>query len=355
MIALSNALVGTLKEVLPKLFDEYSVDSGFQSRVGGSTFNTDTADSIDQIGGVESQIVLEKVVDAIVTFPAMLVSDKAGRKLRELIRLKMKADPSAVKSLRFANTDLEEDDLGLLPTVHFQSCSGLETSFPVIVDRLLSKYIESSCPRSVFSKALGNRRRDLTSTEESMLSKALCTVYTVLTRCRGNFIWIEEFKAEEHPLILLVKKKLEQYSLGLTFISEEETFDTNGKLVYKIDNDFVDRIFKVRGDIDDYNLAWEDLLRSLLGNMRHELHACVKEYKKCLLSVSSSSSVPSKDITKTAPLSSLVDLRERAKAVCNALRSSAAPAATAFITAIQSLEMVFSVHTGVWVRAVLTV
>ena len=96
-----------------------------------------------------------------------------------------------------------ECTLADLPTIKFQAVSGLEISLPVIVDCLLTTYIEELCPRRIFSAL--ERGREVEAHEKNMMRTALCTVYTVLTRCRGPLIWLEDdLKSESekvHPLV----------------------------------------------------------------------------------------------------------------------------------------------------------
>lgn len=308
------------------MFDEYSRDTGFESRLLDAQEHC-TVDSVSE-------------VDDILNFPAVLVSGKAGSKLKRLIGERLTSDRASVKALRFANTELLDDPLRSLPTIHFQKCSGLETTLPVIVDSLFSNYIDKICPRNVFSKALGEYRKDLLQAETSMLSKALCTIYTVLTRCRGPLIWIETFPAEDHPLIKRLKLAMEEYRVKLSFMSDKD--------VNKITDQFITHVFNSGiGDIEDMNYAWEESMRQFLSNVRNDVWACAKEYGMYLRSISneheSGNSVPS--------LSSLARLKENSEILCNALNSCGVPAAVDLSHVIQSLKLLFRVHLGNWVHA----
>jgi hypothetical protein len=77
LVALSNAMVNTLKIVFPKVFDEYQKDEGFEKR---SAIEAGVLTSPDTREVAEAT---DAPVKAIETFPAMLVLGKAARKLRE--------------------------------------------------------------------------------------------------------------------------------------------------------------------------------------------------------------------------------------------------------------------------------
>lgn len=77
LVALSNAMVSTLKIVFPKVFDEYQKDEGFEKR---SAIEAGVLSSPDTREVAEAT---DAPVKAIETFPAMLVLGKAARKLRD--------------------------------------------------------------------------------------------------------------------------------------------------------------------------------------------------------------------------------------------------------------------------------
>ena len=192
----------------------------------------------------------------------------------------MDANRRSVLSMRFAHIDLEsapasystathsttKSALSDLPTINFQAVSGLEISLPVIVDSLLMTYIEELCPRKIFSSV--NAQRDVGDHEMNMLRTALCTVYTVLTRCRGPLIWLEDRMNSDlnkaHPLIRTLKKALEQGSMNIDYI-------TDPKL---IDKKFVDHIFNLT-DVEEITAAYEDSTRQILMKFKSTYWAAV--------------------------------------------------------------------------------
>ena len=279
-------------------------------------------------------------VDDILNFPAMLVSGKAGSKFKSLIGDRLDFDRASVKALRFANMEIVDDPLQNLPTIHFQKCSGLETTLPVIVDSLFSNYIDKICPRNVFNKALSEYRKDLLQTESSMLSKALCTIYTVLTRCRGPLIWIETFPAEDHPLIKRLKVAMEDYKVKLSFMSDKD--------VSKVTDQFITHVFNSGiGDIEDMNYAWEESMRLFISNVRNDVWACVKEYGAYLRTALSENETGKFIPHETLP--SIARLKENSGILCNALDSCCIPAASDLSAAIHSLDLLFKMHLGNWV------
>jgi hypothetical protein len=155
-----------------------------------------------------------------------------------------------------------------LPTIKFQAVSGLEISLPVIVDTLLTTYIEELCPRKIFSAMEG--KRVVEDHEKNMLRTALCTIYTVLTRCRGPLIWLEDDLstdlAKSHPLVKRLKEALIEGTMDIDFITEPS----------KIDANFVNRLFSLHGaDIDEINAAYEDSTRQILQKFKVSFWACI--------------------------------------------------------------------------------
>ena len=151
-----------------------------------------------------------------------------------------------------------------LPTIKFQAVSGLEVSLPVIVDSLLTTYIEELCPRKIFaSVGRGNIPEDH---EMNMLRTALCTVYTVLTRCRGPLIWLEDRLnpnlEKSHPLVRVLNEKLKQSAMDIDFVTDPKM----------IDKKFVDRLFNLT-DIDEVNAAYEESTRQILHRFKNSFWA----------------------------------------------------------------------------------
>ena len=147
-----------------------------------------------------------------------------------------------------------------LPTIKFQAVSGLEVSLPVIVDSLLTTYIEELCPRKIFaSVGRGNIPEDH---EMNMLRTALCTVYTVLTRCRGPLIWLEDKLnpnlEKSHPLVRVLNEKLRQSAMDIDFVTDPRM----------IDKKFVDRLFNLT-DVDEVNAAYEESTRQILQRFKN--------------------------------------------------------------------------------------
>ena len=188
----------------------------------------------------------------------------------------MKSNRRSVLSMRFANIDLESAPgnynvndsrsctLGDLPTIKFQAVSGLEISLPVIVDCLLTTYIDKMCPRGLF--AAYERKEILSDHENSMMRTALCTIYTVLTRCRGPLIWLEDDlkdKANPHPLVNRLKEALSVTSMNIDFVTDPK----------KIDGKFLDRIFSLI-DLDEVNDAYEESTFQILRKFKTSFFAC---------------------------------------------------------------------------------
>lgn len=317
---------------MPKIFDEYSRDTGFESRV----LDAHEHCAIDGISEV----------DDILNFPAMLVSGRAGMKLKKLIGSRLFSDRTSVKALRFANTDIPDDPLKNLPTIHFQRCSGLETTLPVVIDSLISNYIDKICPRTVFSKVFSEYKKDLLPTESSMLSKALCTIYTVVTRCRGPLIWLETFPAEEHPLIKRLKVVMDEYKIKLSFIGDKDTDQITDQFITHLFNSGI-------GDIEDINFAWEESIRLFLFNVRSDLWACEKEYGEQLHLLRKS--LDTGAFRANDKLPSMARLRENSDLLCNALKSCGFPAAVDLSHVVQSFEVLFKIHLGNWVGFLLSV
>lgn len=194
----------------------------------------------------------------------------------------MSVDRRSVLSMRFADISSEsapanyDADAGRrlggctladLPTIKFQAVSGLEISLPVIVDSLLTTYIEKLCPRRVFAALKGGRTKEVTGHEKSMMRTALCTVYTVLTRCRGPLIWLEDDLNTDlnksHPLVRMLKEALGNNSMAIDFI-----IDPN-----MIDKKFLDRIFSLT-DPDEVNAAYEESTCQILKKFKTSFFAC---------------------------------------------------------------------------------
>ena len=153
-----------------------------------------------------------------------------------------------------------------LPTINFQAVSGLEISLPVVVDSLLTTYIEELCPRKIFSSV--NAQRDVGDHEMNMLRTALCTVYTVLTRCRGPLIWLEDRMRPDlkkaHPLIRTLKEELQKGSMDIDYITDPN----------KIDKKFVDHIFNLT-DVEEITAAYEDSTRQILMKFKNSYWSAV--------------------------------------------------------------------------------
>lgn len=309
MIALSNAMVSIFREFLPGIFDEYSKDTGYESRVTTE---------------------IENEVDDIMSFPCLIASGEAGKKLRCLIRRKMDANGGALTTLRFADLsdDVEVDSLSGLASIDFQSCSGLESALPIIVDNLMA-FVAKTCKRSVFSaRMVRGKEMQLDSSDMSRLQTALCRVYTVMTRCRGPLIWIENADLREHALIEKLKDRLKDSKLSIEFITNES----------KITEAFVDKIFApVGGDIEELNVAWEDTIKILLTTVRKSLHDCIKECGDSL----SKSENPIK-------VYSLNNLRDSSRALRNALQLFRTPDVIEFVSAVQLFIQLFEFHEGKW-------
>ena len=77
LVALSNAMVSTLRVYFPKVFDEYKHDEGFESRLA---INAKSADTVASAEAVDAS------VRAIERYPAMLVIGAAAVKLRKEVR-----------------------------------------------------------------------------------------------------------------------------------------------------------------------------------------------------------------------------------------------------------------------------
>lgn len=251
LVALSNAMISTLRHTLPKVFDDYLLDECLESRAG-DTAHTPVSEQerngscqgramlfiqsktthpfvsqgynytgIDGVSSPSSHAFLPSMESSLGTmatsvrhYPAMLVTGAAATKLKRLLSEKLISSP--LVALRFANLNLlteETRDVSsrviedILPSIHFQQCSGLEVCVPVVVDCLLSSYLNIICPRRIFSSVL--RGQNLETHELNMISCALCSAYTVLTRCRGPLVWIETGKdVDAHPFLALVKDKV---------------------------------------------------------------------------------------------------------------------------------------------------
>ena len=190
----------------------------------------------------------------------------------------MDVNRRSVLSMRFAHINSESApanytgrkvggcSLSDLPTIKFQAVSGLEVSLPVIVDSLLTTYIEELCPRKIFSSV--GRGIIPEDHEMNMLRTALCTVYTVLTRCRGPLIWLEDklnpILEKSHPLVRVLNEKLKQSAMDIDFVTDPKM----------IDKKFVDRLFNLT-DIDEVNAAYEDSTRQILQRFKTTFWAAV--------------------------------------------------------------------------------
>lgn len=177
-----------------------------------------------------------------------------------------------------------------LPTIKFQAVSGLEVSLPVIVDSLLTTYIEELCPRKIFSSVWrGNIPEDH---EMNMLRTALCTVYTVLTRCRGPLIWLEDKLnpnlEKSHPLVRVLNEKLKQSAMDIDFITDPKM----------IDKKFVDRLFNLT-DIDEVNAAYEDSTRQILQRFKTSFWAAADALRVLITSSSTVGGIKRSDVSFT--------------------------------------------------------
>lgn len=90
LVALSNAMVSTLKAFYPKVFDEYNKDNGFDNRSTTSTtssFPPSTSSSIQEASSRVDTLAAAEASDApvraIERFPVMLVIGAAAVKLRK--------------------------------------------------------------------------------------------------------------------------------------------------------------------------------------------------------------------------------------------------------------------------------
>ena len=90
LVALSNAMVSTLKAFYPKVFDEYNKDNGFDNRSTTSSFPPSTSSSSSSIQEASSRVdtlaaaeASDAPVRAIERFPVMLVIGAAAVKLRK--------------------------------------------------------------------------------------------------------------------------------------------------------------------------------------------------------------------------------------------------------------------------------
>ena len=94
LVALSNAMVSTLKKFYPKVFDEYNKDNGFDNRSTSSSSSTSfppssstpSSSSIQEVSNRVDTLAAAEASDApvraIERFPVMLVTGAAAAKLR---------------------------------------------------------------------------------------------------------------------------------------------------------------------------------------------------------------------------------------------------------------------------------
>lgn len=190
----------------------------------------------------------------------------------------------SVLSVRFADISSESNDpsaerklsgctLADLPTIKFQAVSGLEISLPVIVDSLLTTYIEKLCPRRIMSAV--KRGDKVEGHEMNMLRTALCTVYTVLTRCRGPLIWLEDdLKTDltkSHPLVTMLREALAGGKMDIDFVTDRS----------EIDKVFVDRLFNST-DAVEVNAAFEESTCQILQKFKTSFFASVDKLTSLL-------------------------------------------------------------------------
>ena len=294
LVALSNAMVRILRRFYPKVFDEYKMDEGFESRSATTALTSSSSSTTAAVQAtVEGQgppaagdsgekkapegLTIEK-------FPVLLVLGDAAKQMRKEIIHRLATNRRSVQAMRFADLksqeesargrDEEEDsatELSALPTINFQAVSGLEVLQTVIVDRLLATYITDVCPRTIFATAV-NPKKGMTSLEgqhASMMRKALCLVYTVVTRCRGPLIWLEDDQSpvidKAHPLVGMLKGEFEGSKMDIEIV-------TDAKLINKA---FVARIFDHAGaDLDQINQAFEESARALLDKFKKSFWVC---------------------------------------------------------------------------------
>lgn len=195
------------------------------------------------------------------------------------ITRRMNENRRSVLCMRFADINSESapanyntttgeklGSLADLPTIKFQAVSGLEISLPVIVDTLLTTYVKDLCPQRIF--AANEAGRNVETHEMSMLRTALCTVYTVLTRCRGPLIWLEDDMDggdKAHPLVKILRKELQKGIMDIDFVTDPKLIDHN----------FVNRLFNLQGaDLEQLNAAYEDSTRQILQKFKTSFWAC---------------------------------------------------------------------------------
>lgn len=186
-----------------------------------------------------------------------------------------------------ANLTATAKDVGCLlsdlPTIKFQAVSGLEISLPVIVDSLLTTYIEELCPRGIFASV--KRGKVVEEHEMNMLRTALCTVYTVLTRCRGPLVWLEDHLRADldkcHPLVTTLRDELESGIMNIDFVTDPA----------QIDKKFVDRLFNVT-DIEEINAAYEDSTCQILQKFKTSFWMAQGALKRMLKQGRGSSLLP---------------------------------------------------------------
>lgn len=272
LVALSNAMVRILRQFYPKVFDEYQTDVGFEGRTAGGGETESVALNSAVASSGQSVSTIEK-------FPVMMILGDAAKEMRKRVVERLQANRRSVLALRFADLQSEAEsqggrevatnekvDLDVLPTINFQAVSGLEVLQTVIVDRLLSTYINKVCARSIFSKVI-SKKED--ANEHPMLRKALCLIYTVATRCRGPLIWLEDNESKDmekcHPLIRELKKHLEGGKMNIQFVTD----------VKMINDDFINRIFDHAGaDLEQINQAFEESTRQLLDKFKKSFWTC---------------------------------------------------------------------------------
>jgi hypothetical protein len=351
MITVSNCMIQILRQLFEKIFDEYTQDVGVENR------------STNQSGA-----------DSIQDYPVYLISGAAGRRVKELLKDRIQVDRKSVKALRFAgyevnkvkynhsteasykggNDDIAVDDddddeyvaqherdpiMDLLNTISFKKSSGLESQMPIIIDGLMD-YVKHICKRTIFRKAFdSNMRHQLNEHENSTLRKAVCVIYTVLTRCRGPCIWIETDKeVDSHPLITALKKHLEDCKIRMSFISDIEF--TEAGQVKRIDDLFVRNLFVPGANSEDFNASWEVQVREFLSKVQISLRKCIKEYEGY-----------HRQRTPDTPLESMNELLENVSSLETWLNLSNFPEVAVFLRAMNGIPSLFRAHKGIWVRA----
>lgn len=109
----------------------------------------------------------------------------------------------------------------------------------------------------------------------NMLRTALCTVYTVLTRCRGPLVWLEDNLRTDlekcHPLVATLTDELKNGSMNIDIVTDPA----------QIDKKFIDRLFNVT-DIEEINAAYEDSTCQILQKFKNSFWSAVGALKRML-------------------------------------------------------------------------